>query len=395
LFTVTTAETASYDGARIEVLELATGARRVVLQGARWARYVVSGHLLFARRGELYAAAFDARTRQLTGDPVPIAANVSMSGFEVDAAASDAGSIAYVRTDQPPESSRRLVWVTRQGIVQPVRDEPGFYLWPRIAPNGALVSLAVQGPSNTIWIQDLERGTLNRVPSQGDVVSPVWMPHGRAFVYSASWEQGNDTLTLTGIDGTGERRVFQSANLLEPHDVSPDGRFAITSLVTADTRGDLWVVPLTGDDKPRPLLQLKGEEYDAKLSPDGKWFVYVSNEAGPGRHEAYVRPFPGPGGRYQISSSGASAVVWSRSGREIFYRDRDRIMAAAVEPGSTFAAGPPKPLFTLAGRYRDEFDVAPDGQRFIMVELTEQQPVTAINMIFDWVEDLKRRGAAR
>jgi Tol biopolymer transport system component len=328
---------------------------------------------------------------RLTRGPLPLAQTLEHGAAIADAlgAAHDRG---IVHRDIKPAN---VIRITRQGVVQPVRDQPGFYLWPRLSRNGRHVALVIQSPNNTLWTHDIDRGVLTRVPSQGDVVYPAWTPDGDAIVYSASWDRGQNTLMMTNIDGTGERRLFQSTDTLDPQVVSPDGQFAIISRVTAATRSDLWVVPLTGTEQPWPLLQSTAEELDATLSPDGKWFAYASNEAGPGRYEVYVCPFPGPGGRQQISTGGGIAAVWAPSGREIFYRERDRVMVVSVQPGSTFAFSTPQLLFTLSGRYRDEFDVSPDGQRFIMVQLMEKEPVTRIDMILDWVHLPSRRTADR
>jgi hypothetical protein len=366
-----------------EVLELATGARRVVLEGARWARFVPPAHLVFARAGRLFAAPFDPVRRQITGDPVLLASDVAMDGFSVHAAVADAGSLAYVPASLPPESTRRIVWIKRKGEVEPVLNEPGFFLSPRVSPHGRRVAFIEQRPTNTLWVYELDRATPTRVAATGDVMSPAWLPDSRMLLYSRS-SQAQDDLALTAIDSSLDRSLFRSPEPLDPESVSPDGSLAITTRFSPTTRSDLWVIPLNSPDKGWPLLQSPAEENGARISPDGKWYAYTSNEAGLGRWEVYVRPFPGPGGRHQISTAGGNAVTWAQSGREIFYRERDRLMAVDIRLGSTFSAGPPKPLFTLSGRYVDGFDVSPDGQRFLLVQDIEKS-VSQVNVVLNWL----------
>jgi Tol biopolymer transport system component len=245
LFTVTTTETFSYDQARIDALDIETGARRRILGGVRWARHAPSGHLVFARAGTLFAVAFDVARLEMVGDPMPVASGVSMEGFNVHAALSHAGVLAYVPATVAPEGSRRLVWINRRGETQPVRDEPGSYLMPRVSPDGRRIVFVEQRPNNTLWVYDLERGSLSRVPSKGDVISPAWMPDSRAVVYSAS-EPGQDHLMVTTIDGAREQQVFQSSSGLDPEVVSPDAAAVLTTLSSPTMRTDLWLVPLDG-----------------------------------------------------------------------------------------------------------------------------------------------------
>ncbi|MGQ0735061.1 MAG: hypothetical protein ACT4QD_15570 [Acidobacteriota bacterium] len=165
----------------------------------------------------------------------------------------------------------------------------------------------------------------------------------------------------------------------------------LTTLISPKTRSDLWRVPLDGSGKAESLLQTEQEEHGARISPNGRWHAYTSNEAGLGRYEVYVRPFPGPGGRHPVSTNGGRAVAWAASGREMFYREENRMMAVDVDAGARFAAGRPRALFTLSGGLSDAFDVAPDGQRFVMVQEVEN-PVTHINVVLNWHEGLARPG---
>jgi Tol biopolymer transport system component len=153
------------------------------------------------------------------------------------------------------------------------------------------------------------------------------------------------------------------------------------------------VLPLEGKRTPRPFLKTPFNERAARLSPDGRWLAYVSNESG--RDEIYVQPFPGPGGKWQISASGGNEPVWSRDGRELFYRSGEKMMAVSVVFGETFSAENPRLLFEghfVPSRRGDAaYDVSPDGQRFLMVKRVQESIPTQLNIILNWFEELKRR----
>jgi hypothetical protein len=150
---------------------------------------------------------------------------------------------------------------------------------------------------------------------------------------------------------------------------------------------------MTGERKPQPFLQTPFWEGEAQFSPDGRWLAYVSNETG--RYEVYVQPFPGPGGKRQISAGGGREPVWARQGRELFYRNGNQVMAVDVTLGSSFSAGKPRPLFE--GQYFAQpgfinLDVAPDGQRFLLLQdATPDAALTQIHLIQNWFEELKQK----
>jgi eukaryotic-like serine/threonine-protein kinase len=159
--------------------------------------------------------------------------------------------------------------------------------------------------------------------------------------------------------------------------------------------GDIWVLPLRGERKPRPFLQTQFKEAGAVFSPDGHWLAYTSNESG--RFEVYVQPFPGPGGKWQISTAGGDQPVWARNGRELFYREGNKMMAVEVTTRPSFSTGTPTSLF--AGQYVHrsslrpaDYDISPDGGRFLMVQASPQGPsANQINVVLNWFEELKAR----
>jgi serine/threonine-protein kinase len=173
---------------------------------------------------------------------------------------------------------------------------------------------------------------------------------------------------------------------------SPDGRV----LAFVD-RGDIWLLPMSGGREPKPFFQSSFNETVPAFSPDGGWLAYVSDESG--QQEVYVQPYPGPGGKYRISTSGGTEPVWARSGRELFFRNRDQMMVVQLNTQPTFNASRPSLLFARPFRQtanRTDYDVSPDGKRFVMVDagLQEETP-TRINVLLNWFDELKQRVPVR
>jgi Tol biopolymer transport system component len=180
--------------------------------------------------------------------------------------------------------------------------------------------------------------------------------------------------------------------------LSPDGRTEIYSEIDPKTSQDLWVLPLDGDRKPHLFLQTPFNESSGQFSPDGHWVAYVSDESG--RLEVYVRPFPGPGGKWQLSTEGGSEVAWSPKGNELFYRtggQKEKMMAVDVQTHPIFSVGKPRLLFEEpyvpgigAGAM---YSVSPDGQRFLMMKAADQSrtALTQINVVLNWFEELTRK----
>jgi eukaryotic-like serine/threonine-protein kinase len=185
------------------------------------------------------------------------------------------------------------------------------------------------------------------------------------------------------------------ADIQVPYSWSPDGQLLAFFEVNRTTGRDIWVLRMS-DRKTHPFLRTRFDETSPRFSPDGRWLAYNSNESG--RYEVYVQPYPGPGGKWQISTEGGTETVWNPSGRELFYRSGDKMMAVDIATQPGFAAGKPRTLFE--GRYEpgplqiDNYDVSPDGQRFLMLKPSEQtssSPLTQIVVVHNWFEELKRR----
>jgi serine/threonine-protein kinase len=340
------------------------------------------------------AVVFDlARLEVASSPPVPLSEQVVEGSEGAWYGISPSGSLAYV-ADSPGRQERKLVWVNRSGDVETVPAPPKVYDAPRISPDGRRVAASVRGGVIGTWIYDLSRATLTPLTSGGSSQSPIWTPDGKRVAYRGT-RSGFRNLFWRAVDGTGtEERLTTSDSLETPGSFSPDGAFLAFNSLGSATGGDIWVLPLQGDRKPRPWLQAPLAQGNAMFSPDGRWIAYVSSESG--RDEVYVQPFPGPGEKSQISTEGGREPLWAGSGKELFYRDGEKMMVVEVSTQPGFSAGRPRLLFE--GRYEYSptgttgYDVSSDGQRFLMVQATEpEEAPTQIHVVLNWFEELKRR----
>ena len=382
---------ASFDDALIAVRSLQTGEQRVIAQGGYSPIYLPTGHIVFGRGGVLLAMPFDVRRLEVSGPPVPILEGVAMNtGTGAEQYATAAGSLVYL--PGPASATRReLVWVDQRGAVRPIGVEKRPYNDVAVSPDGQRIALGVMGQAGNqdIWVYDIARGTLNRVTfSPGLDASPIWNPDNRRLTYnSVSVRSGSMEMLQAPFDGSGseERLIDAGAANAQARSWHPSGKW-----LAYDLAGDIYVLPLTGDRKPTPFVTTEFVEAFPAFSPDGRWIAYQSDETG--RPEIYVRAFPGPGGKSQVSTEGGSRPRWSANGRELFFRAGPRMIAAAVTPGPSFTAATPRVLFE--GQYPPPYDIAPDG-RFLMVRDEQPAERSQLRFVLNWVEELTGALAAK
>ena len=297
----------------------------------------------------------------------------------------------------------KLYWVDRKGAAKEIEVGDHPYADPKISPDGKHVALTLRTayPNTEINVLDLARGTLTRITftKPGDYASrPIWTPDGKRIIYSA---MDGSRLTWRPADGSGaEESLYSDNELLQAVAVLPDGRllFSRGNLTSAT---DLWLLNLNGDRKATPLLVDKLRKTTAQVSPDGHWLAYDQSTEDLAPGEVYVQPLPGLEGKYQISTAGGEAPVWSRDGKELFYRAAGgKVMVVDVQTKPKFAAGIPRMLFE--GTYRSSptefyYDVAPDGQRFLMIkDDAAAEGTEELRVVLNWTEELKSRvGAAK
>jgi serine/threonine-protein kinase len=389
---------------------------QILIRGGTYARYVPTGHLVYYRAGTIMAVPFDPVRLEVMGTPAPVIEGVTAATGASGAAQfsfSSLGSLAYVPGGSAGQTEMTLVWVDRKGAEQPLPAPPRAYDDPRLSPDGQQVAL-IEGSTNDVWVYDIPRATLARLTFEGTSDFPLWTPDGKRIVF-VSTKAGVAGLYWKPADGSGpEERLTTSEVLPQPSSVSPDGKTLAFNEVRPNTGHDIWVLSLEGTPsraaesegdprqagaegrKPKLFLQAPFGQFAPMFSPDGRWLAYHSMESG--RGEIYVQPFPGPGGKWLISSEGGDAPVWARNGRELFYRNGEKMMVVDITTQPGFRAGTPRMLFERSGYRNDmvraDFDVSPDGQRFLVLKAKEQPQAAAatqIHVVLNWFEELKRR----
>jgi eukaryotic-like serine/threonine-protein kinase len=371
---------------------IGAGERRNLTPAGSTPQYDSSGYLIYAQGGNLMAVPFDPQRLELRGTPVPVAQGVMQDPSPAPAqySVSAAGSLVYV-SGSAQGSQSKLVWVSRNGTEQPLTAPAHDYGFPRLSPDGRRIALQT---GRQIWIYDLARDALTRFTFQGSINEyPAWTPDGKRIALVSN-RDGPLNLYWQMADGSGGlERLTTSEHVQAPLSWSPSGQLLAFEEIAPATGPDIWVLRLS-DRKAEPLLQTPAAEGAPQFSPDGRWMAYVSDESG--RKEIYVQPYPGPGGKWQISTDGGNEPVWNRSGRELFYRSENKMMAVDITTEPSFSAGKPKMLFegpyVSSNASFPEFGVSPDGQRFLMLKpiAQEQAAPTQINVVLNWSEELKR-----
>jgi serine/threonine-protein kinase len=395
LYTIGTG--ASFDEARIAVLDLETGNSRTLIEGGSYPQYGPSGHLLFVRAGELLAAPFDLGRLAVTGTPFLVLTGISSGAANGGAQfrlAAD-GTMVYVTGAAAGSTDRRLLWVDRQGTSRPVTDILRPYEDLDLSPDGRRIALTIEGAAWNIWTLDLERGTLTRLTLEETNTDPLFTPDGKRIVYT-SFREGQYGLYWKAADGSGpEERLTTSPHFLHTYTWSGDGHRLAYNEFHPETGGDIWVLDLQGDRKPQSFLRTPFQELFPAFSPDGRWMAYSSNEAG--RVEVYVQPYPGPGAKVQMSTQGGDHPLWAANGRELYYLNGEGMMAVSVPQGDKLSPGVPRLLFEMsffaAGH---AYDPTPDSQRFVLIKPTAAEPTTTqLQVILNWTEELRRAGDSK
>ena len=401
LFTITPFG-ASIDESLIAVLDLETGAHKIVVRGGSHAQYAASGHLVYGIAGTLRAVAFDLDRLEPAGASLPVISDVITTQFgAANYAIARNGTVAYM-PGGTGAVSRIPVWVDRDGREEPLGAPVRTYQYVRIAPDGTRVAFDIRDQQGDIWIWEFARKTLARLtfdPTPDRF--PVWTPDSRRVLFAGD-RPGVPSLFLQPADGSGAaERLTEPAAQHLPDSISPDGTRAIFR--ETSTSSDLMMLSLDGDRRIQPLVATSFTEQNGRISPDGRWFAYESNASG--QFEIYVRSFPdAQGAQAQVSIGGGSQALWARDGRELFYLSlTGALMRVAVEPGAQWSAGTPIEVFGRAyyhggapsGGTGVTYDISPDGLRFLMIKsgAGADQANTApanIVVVLNWTEELKR-----
>jgi serine/threonine-protein kinase len=317
-------------------------------------------------------------------------------------------------------ADRTLLRVDRDGRAAPLVEARAGYEYPAFAPDGRRLAVMISSESGSdIWIIDLGRGTRTRFTAGNTSAFPVWAPDGSKMAFQST-APGPWNLFWKPLDGSAEAQPFlkvpdssgapswpnTGANLLPgtlptlsgagpqfPMSWSPDGSTLAFHERKPNGERDIWVVSPGSD--PVPFLITPFDERSPRFSPDGKWLAYVSDESG--RNDVYVQPFPGPGPKWLVSTDGGIDPVWSKDGRELFYRQDDQMMAVSVAPKGVFSAGRPQRLFEVhfdAGDNGPNYDVSPDGKGFVMPRRNHDAVSGELHLVLNWFGEIAARTQA-
>jgi len=391
-----------FDKASIEVQSLRTGERKTLVRGGYFGRYAPSGHLLYVRKGTLYAAPMDLNRLELTGPAAlfvqDVATDTSLGFADVDFSRS--GTLVYLLGKA--SSKQTLVWLDSTGHTEALGGAAAEYDWFfHFSPDGKRLAMSVVESGNAdVWVYEWQRDTMTVLSSAPEYDGgPVWSPDGKHILFCSARHGGAPNLYWMRADGAGEAvRLTESKNTQIPYSFSPDGKRVVFNEFSPGTNGDIWTLPLdeVGSDrpkpgKPEPFLVTPFQEFSPMISPDGRWVAYHSNESG--SDEVYVRRFPGPGGKWQISTGRGWDPIWSKKGQELFYgTDQGMMVASYTVNGETFVAA--KPRLWVEKKDLTWFDLAPDGKRFAVLQQVESKEKAHVTFLLNFFDELRRRAPA-
>jgi serine/threonine-protein kinase len=383
----------------IAVLSLETNEYEIIIEKGMFARYLPSGHLLYAWSGDLLAVAFDLKSMKLRGSAIPVLEKVTMDGQGLSHfTLSDQGTLAYVQGGMLAYEEE-LASVDFDGKISSLPFPPGVYQGPRISPDGKKLVVTKKEKSRNLWIFGLERGDSRRLTDErSDEFFAIWTTDSKRIVFNSTLSGGQwSNINSKPIDGIGPAEVLLSGDLHQvPKSFSSDGKkLIVTEGLNPDTGMDIFIHSLEGDGKREIFLNSRFNEGNAIYSPDGRWIAYVSDESG--QNEVYVRPYPDPGDIVPISTDGGTGPVWDPDGKALYYRvdNGDKVMRVSFIADPEFHVSKPELLFE--GRFEGDdiwgrsYDISPDGKWFLMIKAVEQKiNRTQIHVIVNWSEELTR-----
>jgi len=393
--TVKYATTTSFDDADIVLFNLVTGERKILIKGGTAAIYVPTGHIVYAMGGSIYAVPFDAAALKTTGSTRELFlggqlrtdSGVALFSF------SQNGTLVYVPGGPAPKQQSIVDWLSLDGKLTPIIETPGAYGEVTVSPDGSRLALRVDAASNDIWTYDLRRKSLQRLTfGGGNHGGAVWSHDGKRVAYGAE-RDGKNHIYWRPWDGSGKEALLvgEEGYDLFPAEFSPDGKHLLYYR-GLDGKYDVWAAALDSPDVKWPVLETVFEEQNVRISPNGKWVAYTSDESG--NAETYITSFPRGEGRWQITHDGAGWHHWNKNGRELIYFTRNRkIMSVQIEDGPSPDPGPPRFLKDLAPAKLNitSSSYDPSSMRWAIIRQTAglRRPTT-INVVTGWFEELKK-----
>jgi serine/threonine protein kinase/Tol biopolymer transport system component len=363
--------------------------------------FVAGDYLIYARNGLLLASGFNLKQGKTEGDGIVLGDQVeaitdrNYAAFSI----SQTGVLAFTPGGQ---RNHQLVWFNRSGKeLNRLEPNESFAEFELTADGKRLVTNRKDESNQTsLWIFDLQRGTLSKISKPNeDSSSGLWAPDAASVAYLAS-RSGQWQIIRKWIDGSEREELLVSSPLSKyPDDWSKDGKWLVFESVSPTTKFDLYAVPVEGDHKPQPYLVTLSNEAHARISPDGHWLAYVSDESG--QPEVYVQSFPATGkGKWQISTQGGDQPAWSGNGRELFFLSPEqKLMSVDIKPGAVPEPGIPTVLFGISTvstgitGARNVYVSSHDGQRFLVDSVAQETTTTGVVMQVNWVTGVTNQNA--
>jgi Tol biopolymer transport system component len=381
------------------------------MKGGSDARYVPTGHLVYAFGNVLYAVPFDLARLEVVGGPVPMIQGVRRSATQANTATanyglSSQGTLVYLQDSGAVATNSVLAFVDRDGRVTALNVTPKPYFSPRVSPDGKLVAVQAIEPNGRtdVWIYELSGNTaIRRLTTGGNNSRPIWTPDGKRVTFTSD-RDGTASIYWQPADGSGLAERLTAAEAGTEHYAeswSPDGRVLSFASVGGGMGWGLWTLSLE-DRKTTLFYDMDGNQFGSVFSPDAKWLAYSDSSESFG---VYVQPFPSTGVKYQITGNGEAWPVWSPKGDQLYFRRRldiqtsTQLMSVDISTagGLTFRNERTVPVKSalMFALYRD-YDIMPDGQRFVIIypagqTTSAQPPRPQIHVVLNWLEELKQR----
>ena len=379
----------------IFVVSLKTGEKRILTKNGYHARYLPTGHLVYAQAGGLVAAPFDLVELEVTGEPVPVLEKALLNSTRgtVQYTFSQSGSLVYV----PGGDTARSVpsFVDREGKkVDPLPMPVQIYGKPELSPDGKKLAIVVRaGDKRDVYVYNVATGISTRLTLDGNNDRPVWTPDGERIVFVRS-TQGEEKLALfwKPVDGSGESELLYSSEYyISPGSWSPNGKVLTFFEVRPATGADILILTVEGTREPELFFGTEATEWGPLFSPDGRYIAYTSDWDS--KFQVYVRPYPGNDWVRKISDDFGEEPVWSPNGDELFYRNGDKWMVVSISTEPEFTAGTPQVLFE--GLFNNvpgiSYDVTPNGQRFLVLQPEyDDSQIRELHVVINWFEEIKR-----
>jgi serine/threonine-protein kinase len=399
---------------RVALFDSRTGARKFLIDDASDARYVRTGHVVFLRRGVLWAVPFDLRQMETSGPETPVRSGViqalvptSRNTMAGQYSVSRAGHLVFAPGGVPPAWVNSLAWVDREGNDEPVGPRAERHYIPRLSPDGTKIVFQTLYASEQVWVYDVQRDMSYPLVSEGASGRPIWTPDGTKIIYRKVLPDRSEGIYVISAEGIEAKEEMLFApppgHSYIPSSVSPDGKRLALVGYEAEQSGDIYIYQIESRSL-APFRVTPDDENYPSFSPDGRWILYTSDREG--RDDVYVSPADGSGGFVMVSLDGGKEPGWARNGGQVFYRtyidtpaaNVSRMWAVEVRPGTAFSAGRPRLLFE-GQKYGVSdtvscWDISQDDRRFLMVRRDDRplRPVTELVLVQNWFEEIRRLG---